>query len=135
MIAIEKRSHTFALSEKTLSDYLNHYEHLGIFDSKESGQEKQNKNLLAFVVYQKVIDEAEIIHLVCDAKVQGKGIAYQLMQTLIQQEKNITTWHLEVREHNLSAIKLYEKLGFKLVGRRKNYYKNNDDALLMALVL
>jgi tRNA threonylcarbamoyladenosine biosynthesis protein TsaB len=46
---------------------------------------------------------------------------------------------LEVRVSNTSAIQLYEKLGFKRDGIRKNYYPTEtsmrEDALLMSLDL
>ena len=39
---------------------------------------------------------------------------------------------LEVRESNLPAQKCYERAGFTVVGRRKNYYElPKEDALLM----
>ena len=38
---------------------------------------------------------------------------------------------LEVRKSNVVAIHIYEKYGFKIVTVRKNYYSNNEDALLM----
>jgi ribosomal-protein-alanine N-acetyltransferase len=41
---------------------------------------------------------------------------------------------LEVRPSNQAAIQLYEKFGFGVVSRRKNYYQDNrEDALLMKL--
>ena len=41
---------------------------------------------------------------------------------------------LEVREGNAPAIALYEKLGFREVGRRKNYYpERKEDAVLMTV--
>jgi ribosomal-protein-alanine N-acetyltransferase len=37
-----------------------------------------------------------------------------------------------VRESNKAAISLYDKFGFQVVGRRRNYYENpREDALLM----
>ena len=37
----------------------------------------------------------------------------------------------EVRKSNLAARALYEKLGFSLIGERKNYYKDpTEDACL-----
>jgi ribosomal-protein-alanine N-acetyltransferase len=39
---------------------------------------------------------------------------------------------LEVRVSNTPAIKLYKKMGFKVVGIRKRYYTDNDeDAIIM----
>jgi ribosomal-protein-alanine N-acetyltransferase len=41
---------------------------------------------------------------------------------------------LEVRESNSSAIRLYNKHGFSVKGKRKGYYKNPvEDALIMGL--
>ena len=43
---------------------------------------------------------------------------------------------LEVRAHNAPAIALYGKHGYRVAGRRKNYYeKPTEDALLMTLNL
>jgi ribosomal-protein-alanine N-acetyltransferase len=43
---------------------------------------------------------------------------------------------LEVRPSNDTAIRLYERNGFKTEGRRKKYYENNgEDALIMWKVL
>ena len=39
---------------------------------------------------------------------------------------------LEVRESNITAINLYESMGFKIYGKRKNYYADNhEDAYIM----
>ena len=46
------------------------------------------------------------------------------------EEENLAFLTLEVRESNLKARKLYEKFGFKIVGERKNYYDNNETAIL-----
>ncbi|HAH31551.1 MAG TPA: hypothetical protein DCL44_04485 [Elusimicrobia bacterium] len=42
---------------------------------------------------------------------------------------------LEVSAANLPAIKLYEKHGFSVVGRRPKFYNNSEDALLMRKAL
>jgi ribosomal-protein-alanine N-acetyltransferase len=43
--------------------------------------------------------------------------------------------YLEVRVSNSAAIKMYEKLNFKLKSRLKSYYRYGEDAYLMALEL
>jgi ribosomal protein S18 acetylase RimI-like enzyme len=54
----------------------------------------------------------------------------------------VQPWHrakrvlLEVRASNAKAIAMYEhRLGFASVGRRRGYYADGEDALLMALAL
>jgi len=39
--------------------------------------------------------------------------------------------HLEVRPTNATAISLYNRCGFITTGRRKAYYENGEDAILM----
>ena len=52
---------------------------------------------------------------------------------LLAEEQGIVTFHLEVRESNLSARRLYERLGFYTDGLRKGYYTDPDeDAVLMS---
>ena len=38
---------------------------------------------------------------------------------------------LEVRHSNKAAIALYRQLGFIETGRRRNYYEQGEDAILM----
>lgn len=59
------------------------------------------------------------------------GIGSKLLEELIKKAKETSSLiTLEVNEENKPAIHLYEKYGFKLLGKRKKYYKNND-ALIM----
>ena len=49
-------------------------------------------------------------------------------------EYGINAATLEVRPSNTVAIHLYQKIGFRSVGRRPRYYlDNNEDALIMWL--
>ena len=52
------------------------------------------------------------------------------IKKMAKSEKNITSITLEVNSNNLAAQKLYEKFGFKVVGLRKKYYNNIDDAII-----
>lgn len=58
------------------------------------------------------------------------GIATALIEAQMQNEMDFIT--LEVRQSNVPAISLYNKLGFEDVGVRKNYYSNpTENAVLM----
>lgn len=39
---------------------------------------------------------------------------------------------LEVKAHNVRAIRLYQRHGFQEVGRRRRFYADGSDALLMS---
>ena len=59
------------------------------------------------------------------------GIGSKLLEKLIKKAEEASSLiTLEVNEENKPAIHLYEKYGFKLLGKRKKYYKDKD-ALIM----
>ncbi len=65
---------------------------------------------------------------------RGKGIASAIIESLLDfsEEKKLEFVTLEVRESNLPAIRLYEKMGFGAVGKRPRFYRDPlEDALLM----
>jgi ribosomal-protein-alanine N-acetyltransferase len=55
-------------------------------------------------------------------------LTHELVQAC---EKKLSMVTLEVREHNAPAQRLYQKLGFVAVGRRKNYYKDTKEAAIL----
>jgi ribosomal-protein-alanine N-acetyltransferase len=61
-----------------------------------------------------------------------KGVGSSLMKAVedIFRKKNVRTSHLEVREDNSTAVKLYEKLGYRKIGKLKNYYGNANGIYL-----
>jgi ribosomal-protein-alanine N-acetyltransferase len=54
--------------------------------------------------------------------------------TAIAKRRGAEQLHLEVREGN-RAVRLYKRVGFAEVGRRKNYYNGRDGQLYDALTL
>ncbi len=65
---------------------------------------------------------------------QGKGIGTALMLegingVLIRKSDEI---YLEVRVSNETAVQMYKKLGFIIKSRLKTYYRDGEDAFLMA---
>ena len=64
-----------------------------------------------------------------------QGVAEEILGAFLRfGEAHLAFLTLEVRAGNAPAIALYEKLGFREVGRRKNYYRaEHEDALLMTV--
>ncbi len=94
---------------------------------------KSEGEILGFAGILIVLGEAEITNIVVRKNCRGNGLSKLLLQYLVDycSHNNISKIHLEVNASNLVAINLYKLFGFKKVGLRKNYYKNND-ALLLA---
>ncbi|HEV3232859.1 MAG TPA: ribosomal protein S18-alanine N-acetyltransferase [Candidatus Dormibacteraeota bacterium] len=82
----------------------------------------------------KMRDEAHVTTVGVRKRDQGKGYGKALMVALIDEAyaadaKWVT---LEVRASNHGAIGLYERLGFKIIGRRRGYYTDDgEDAIVM----
>ena len=79
------------------------------------------------------IDEAHIMNIAIREDLRRNGYGSEILNYLIKvakmHKKNCIT--LEVRENNFAATRLYEKLDFQVVGRRKKYYENKFDAIIM----
>lgn len=61
-----------------------------------------------------------------------KGIALKLLQEIekIFREKGVKSCHLEVREDNTAALKLYQRLGYRKMAKLEWYYVNADGIYL-----
>lgn len=89
---------------------------------------KSDNEILGFAGIKTVLDEADIMNIVVKKSKRKLGIGSLLLKNIIElcKKLNISTLFLEVNEKNTPAISLYKKFGFKNVGFRKNYYKENN---------
>ena len=96
-------------------------EGFGIFEGDE---------LRGFVLYR-ILDEAWEISLVASHPgFRRQGYMERLIAHMIAARGQDRQLWLEVHEENVSAQKLYEKLGFREVRRRPRYYKDGATAIL-----
>ena len=87
-----------------------------------------------YVGSQTVLGEADMMNLAVNPEYRRRGVGQALVERLIDdlRIKDAYCLTLEVRVSNNSAIALYEKMGFVVVGRRPNYYHHpKEDALIM----
>lgn len=80
-----------------------------------------------------LVDEAHIATIASHPEYRGCGLGEWLMVALLDkaQERGARVATLEVRASNLAAQKLYDKLGFDVVGMRRKYYRDGEDGLIM----
>lgn len=97
--------------------------------------------LLGYWVAMAGVDEMHLLNIVVAPEHRRHGWAKVLMQALAVHStaQGAHSLWLEVRESNAPAQALYTQLGFRTVGRRKQYYPLGhglrEDALLMSLDL
>ncbi len=98
--------------------------------SKVYVYEKDGK-VVAFLHVTILYETTDIIHIVVSIEERRKGIASLLLDYLLSDvglTASIIT--LEVNENNKEAVELYEKFGFEIINKRKNYY-GTETAYLM----
>lgn len=79
-------------------------------------------------------DQSDISNVCVHKDYRRMHIAEVMLSYIFDRAKsnNVKEITLEVRESNVAAISLYEKMGFKEIGIRKNYYqKPLENGLLM----
>ena len=93
-----------------------------------------DETVIGYIGSQSSCDETDVMNVAVHPDHRRKGIAESLIGCLVTELKNRGSHALmlEVRASNAPAIALYEKLGFRQVGLRKNYYRNpKEDALIL----
>lgn len=91
-------------------------------------------SVLAYGGFWIIVDEAHISTLAVHPDWRGRGLGEVMLVSLIDAAilLDAAELTLEVRVSNQAAQNLYRKYAFAIVGRRKRYYRDNDeDALIM----
>ena len=91
--------------------------------------------VLGYGEVRTILDEGTLEKIAVAPAFRRQGVAEAILGAYLRSgAARLAFLTLEVRERNAPAIALYEKLGFRVVGRRKNYYRElHEDALLMTV--
>lgn len=97
----------------------------------------RNGDLLGYFLLMAVVDEAHLLNVAVSAQKQGQGLGRFLLNQAVACARGLgmESVLLEVRPSNTRALQIYERYGFKQIGRRKGYYPAADgqreDAIVM----
>ena len=82
------------------------------------------------------VDEGQITNIATHPDYRRQGYGKAVVEALIKYAKNnrLESISLEVRESNRAAIELYSSLGFKVEGKRKDFYTNPREAALVMVL-
>ena len=94
----------------------------------------ENGNICGYLCYWYVAGEIEILNLATALNMQRQGVARLLLDFAfsVATSSGLSSAFLEVRSGNTAAVKLYKKVGFLQTGVRQRYYRDGEDAILMA---
>ena len=89
--------------------------------------------IVGYLVCSRYAEVCHVMNVAVDLERRRRGIATALLRALFgQADRPGERYTLEVRPSNVSAIAMYERVGFARAGRRRGYYHDNrEDALVM----
>ena len=92
--------------------------------------------VVAMIVVWLLVDEAHVANIATHPEYRRQGIGKKLLAHALRHmmQDGARSSFLEVRESNIAAQEMYRKFGYEATGRRRHYYRDNDeDAILMSL--
>jgi len=102
-----------------------------------SGRTMSGRTLQGFILSRLAGGEAEILSVAVASARRGRGLARALLNLHLRRLAGLgaSAVFLEVDEDNEPARRLYQRAGFREVGRRPGYYQQGRDKAATALVL
>jgi len=124
LYAIEKECfEKEAFSKQQIASLLSDYNSISLIA-------KTNSEIVGYIIgmiyYERKMPVGHILTIDVATAYRQKGIAQRLLLETekIFKEKGLRAVCLEVREDNIAALKLYQKLGYKKIAKLENYYGN-----------
>ncbi len=101
--------------------------------SHGSHEDFHAERLVGYIGGWVVDGQAHILKIAVHPDFRRQGIAHALLIRLIRDARDLGAheYLLEVRASNDAAHAFYEKQGFTVIGVRKRYYSDGEDALVM----
>lgn len=94
---------------------------------------EEDGEVVGFVAARIAAGLGEILNVAVLPAYTRKGVGFRLLTRLLAEARSqgVERMTLEVNVRNVAAISLYSKAGFNEAGRRKKFYNQQDDALIM----
>lgn len=105
--------------------------HLMVLASKD-----KSEYIAGYCCLYETLGDGDIVNVAIDPDMRKMGLGNRMIHELVIYGRSLKVerYFLEVRESNTAGIKLYEGLGFKAYGIRKNFYTMpTENAVLMML--
>jgi [ribosomal protein S18]-alanine N-acetyltransferase len=133
VVAIESMVYAFPWSFGNFRDSLfSGYYCTGAFVGEAANE------LIGYTIVMPALEEQHILNLAVSAAWQGRGAGAAMLAHLVAEARRTPceVMYLEVRPSNVAALRLYDRFGFRELGRRRDYYPavtGREDALFLGL--
>lgn len=137
IMQIEPTIYSHPWTRGNFSDSLNTGYNAWVLEDRVSANKSE---IIGYALMMMVMDEAHLLNLSIAKHRQKQGLGRELLEHMIHIAKRhkSANMFLEVRVSNISAIALYENIGFCEMSVRRGYYPSHngrEDAVLMGLAL
>ena len=135
LVALERRSFSHPWSENNFREAVRNRTRVStLVLRRPSPAGALDRGVVAYCVFQAVVDELHILDLVVAPEARRLGLARWLLEFVLDRaaSRGAERAFLEVRRSNAPALELYRSLGFRAMGERRAYYREPpEDALLL----
>ena len=137
IMQIEPTIYSHPWTRGNFSDSLNSGYSAWVLEDKVLENESE---MIGYALMMLVLDEVHLLNLSIAKPQHKQGLGRYLLEHMLKIAKThkASNMFLEVRPSNVSAIALYENMGFSEISLRRGYYPSEhgrEDAVLMGLVL
>ena len=95
---------------------------------------REDSKLVGFGIMTYYDSQSNLDLLAVKVRYRYQGIGRKIVQWLekVALTAGIVNIYIQVRETNTGAIKFYERLGYKIIDKRRGYYRSQETAVIMA---
>lgn len=127
VVAIETATFSMPWSREAFLESMNNPSHVYVVAA-------EGETIFGYCGMWGIAGEGQINNVAVRKDARGRGTGFEMMEfVLLEGERQgLEVFTLEVRESNAAAIHVYEKVGFKNVGIRKDFYDlPKENAVIM----
>lgn len=101
---------------------------------------REGDRIVAYALMMVVLDEVHLLNITVAPERQGNGLGKLLLEHLFDDARaqGCRYMFLEVRPSNTTALAMYRRFGFAVIGERRGYYpavNGREDAIVMSCEL
>ena len=96
---------------------------------------EKNDHLIGYCFSHIIDKEVHILNMAIDIPYQHRGNGKEFFNLIFKEYMEYANVFLEVKKTNFPAINLYFNFGFEEIDRKKMYYSDGEDAIVMSRIV